>query len=39
MTEINENREKAAARAREIQLREEAAKKQYEDITKKDEKK
>jgi hypothetical protein len=37
--EINENREKAAARAREIQLREEAAKKAYEDITKKDEKK
>ena len=32
-----ENKEKADARAREIQLREEAAKKQYEDITKKDE--
>ena len=37
--EIAENKEKAAARTREIQLREEAAKKQYEDITKKDEKK
>ena len=35
--EIAENLEKAAARSREIQLREEAAKKQYEDITKKDE--
>lgn len=35
--EIAENKEKAAARTREIQLREEAAKKQYEDITKKDE--
>ena len=35
--EISENKEKAAARTREIQLREEAAKKQYEDITKKDE--
>lgn len=34
--EIAENMEKAAARSREIQLREEAAKKQYEDITKKD---
>ena len=31
-----ENKEKAAARAREIQLREEAAKKAYEDMTKKD---
>ena len=37
--EIAENKEKAAARTREIQLREEAAKKQYEDITKKDKKK
>ena len=35
--EIAENKEKAAARTREIQLREEAAKQQYEDITKKDE--
>ena len=35
--EITENLEKAAARSREIQMREEAAKKQYEDITKKDE--
>ena len=34
--EIAENKEKAAARSREIQLREEAAKQQYEDITKKD---
>ena len=31
-----ENKEKAAARAREIQLREEAAKKAYENMTKKD---
>ena len=37
--EINDNKEKAAARAREIQLREEAAKKAYEDMTKKDDKK
>ena len=35
--EIAENKEKAAARAREIQLREEAAKKAYENMTKKDE--
>ena len=35
--EIAENKEKAAARAREIQLREEAAKKAYEEMTKKDE--
>ena len=34
--EIAENKEKAAARSREIQLREEAAKKAYEDMTKKD---
>ncbi|MBQ7732134.1 MAG: hypothetical protein IJT68_09885 [Lentisphaeria bacterium] len=34
--EAAENKEKSEARAREIQLREEAAKKQYEDITKKD---
>ena len=34
--EIAENKEKAAARAKEIQLREEAAKKAYEDMTKKD---
>ena len=37
--EINDNKEKAAARSREIQLREEAAKKAYEDMTKKDDKK
>lgn len=37
--EIAENKEKTEARAREIQLREEAAKKQYDDITKKDESK
>ena len=35
--EIAENKEKAAARSREIQLREEAAKKAYENMTKKDE--
>ena len=34
--EAAENKEKAEARAREIKLREEAAKKAYEDITKKD---
>ena len=34
--EAAENKEKAETRAREIKLREEAAKKQYEDITKKD---
>jgi hypothetical protein len=34
--EIAENKEKAEARAREIKLREEAAKKAYEDMTKKD---
>ena len=34
--EAAESKEKAEARAREIHLREEAAKKQYEDITKKD---
>ena len=34
--EAAESKEKTEARAREIQLREEAAKKQYEDITKKD---
>ncbi len=34
--EIAENKEKTEARSREIQLREEAAKKTYEDITKKD---
>ena len=34
--EAAESKEKAEARAREIRLREEAAKKQYEDITKKD---
>ncbi len=37
--EIAENKEKAAARSREIQLREEAAKKAYEDMTKKNDKK
>ena len=35
--EIAENKEKAATRSREIQLREEAAKKAYEEMTKKDE--
>ena len=35
--EAAENKEKADARAREIQLREEAAKKAYEEMTKKDE--
>ena len=37
--EIAENKEKAEARAREIKLREEAAKKAYEDMTKKNDKK
>ena len=34
--EAAENKEKAEARAREIQLREEAAKKAYDDMTKSD---
>ena len=39
LREATENKERAEARAREIQLREEAARKAYEEMTKKDEKK